>query len=165
MAVRFLPLICFLVAILAGESKPEIFRPNTGDYIRKGKRIGNIFDEQIINIFPPGLGAAAHMEGAFHTQKIIRRLEIGDDIPVGGEPECPCLSYEELDELTTEEVEKGRQELGNETDVRTYGIGCNYHDLGKAYCSEPCSGSSPSAGCDLAWCKVCAHIAKDCNVN
>jgi hypothetical protein len=163
MAVRFLPLICFPLAILALESNRDVLRPNIGDYIRKGKRIGNVFDEQFIDAFPPVPSAEASREGAFDTQKMMRQLHIAGDnsLLVGGEPECACLSSEELDEPTDEEVEKGRQELGNETDIFTYGIGCNKHDLGKAYCSKPCSDGSNSTDCVHAWCKVCAHIAKD----
>ena len=84
-----------------------------------------------------------------------------------GDPQCPCLSYEELEPASMVLVTDGTANnkgfdynatLGSLIDPTRYGVGCHPHDAQTAACldapnDDGCDSTMPPpANCDQAWC-------------
>lgn len=71
------------------------------------------------------------------------------DVPFGGDPACPCATAEELASTALSNAE----EVGNSTDLDTYGVGCGYHDIESDICQEECQANTPLVDCRRTWCQ------------
>lgn len=65
-----------------------------------------------------------------------------------GDPDCPCL-------IKLPTVLSLINEVGNATNMATYGLGCDYHDIDTAICDGACEDNSdaPLVHCGKSWCK------------
>ena len=68
-------------------------------------------------------------------------------VPFDGDPSCPCLMS--FDQALGDE---GVDEVGADTDLSTYGVGCDYHDIDSKICFDACTENSRLVDCDRSWC-------------
>ena len=63
--------------------------------------------------------------------------------PLEGDPECPCMSREEVFASSANAL------AGVPAD---YGVGCKFHDIDTEPCNNACNSSEPLVDCLGAWC-------------
>ena len=83
------------------------------------------------------------------------------DIPLAGDPLCPCVPTNSLDPITYEDLTPDFQEnLGKGINYTTFGYGCKAHDNGTTAACRACTDSSLCPWCELTWCYVDANNCK-----
>jgi hypothetical protein len=83
-----------------------------------------------------------------------RNLSHQSLVPPWGDEACPCLKPDEIIALNITDIpDRIRMELGEQTDLDKYGIGCEAHDTDTTICTQQCNSSdSILLNCDKSWC-------------
>jgi hypothetical protein len=77
------------------------------------------------------------------------------DVPLNGDPLCPCVPTNSLDPITYEDLTPAYQEdFGEDINYTTFGYGCKAHDNGTTATCRACTDSSLCPWCELSWCYV-----------
>lgn len=102
-----------------------------------------------------------------HDQQQLRELQRQSALtpPVGGSPECPCLTQEQL----TSELDEDEANGLNISSLDTYGVGCLFHDVNDPlFCVGACEEEDRrNTVCQREWCRYawCWVDTRNCELN
>lgn len=83
------------------------------------------------------------------------------DIPLDGDPLCPCVPTNSLDPITYEDlIPSYKEDFGEDINYTTFGYGCKPHENGTTAGCIACTDLNLCPWCELSWCYVDANKCK-----